>query len=58
MVHEKSKKSGGGEYSVVIAERYMVEAKSGSVDLSTLRSAVGSLDLGKLEAMKDEGVKK
>ena len=58
MVHEKSKKSGGGEYSVVIAERYMVEAKSGSVDLSTLRSAVGSLDLAKLEAMKNEGVKK
>ena len=58
LVHEKSRKSGGGEYSVVIADRFMVEAKSSSVDLNTLRSAVGSLDLGKLEAMKDEGVKK
>ena len=58
LVHEKSNKSGGGEYSVVIAERFMVEAKSSSVDLSTLKTAVASIDLAKLEAMKDEGVKK
>jgi len=58
LVHEKSIKSGGGEYSVVIADRFMVDAKSSSVDVNTLKSAVGSLDLGKLEAMKDEGVKK
>lgn len=58
LVHEKSRKSGGGEYSVVVADRFMVEAKSGSVDLNTLKSAVASLDLGKLEAMKDDGVKK
>ena len=58
LVHEKSRKSGGGEYSVVIADRFMVEAKSASVDLGTLKSAVSSLDLGKLEAMKDEGVTK
>ena len=58
LVHEKSTKSGGGEYSVVIAERFMVEAKSSNVDLNTLKTAVSSLDLGKLEAMKDEGVKK
>lgn len=58
LVHEKSLKSGGGEYSVVIADRFMVDAKSSSVDLGTLKSAVGSLDLGKLEAMKDEGATK
>ena len=58
MVHEKSNKSGGGEYSVVIGERFMVEAKSSSVDLGTLKTAVSGLDLAKLEAMKDEGVKK
>ena len=58
MVHEKSRKSGGGEYSVVIADRFMVEAKSSSVDLDTLKSAVGSLDLGKLESMKNDGVAK
>lgn len=58
LVREKSSKSGGGEYSVVVADRFMVEARSSSVDLGTLKSAVGSLDLGKLEAMKDEGVKK
>ena len=43
---------------MVVADRFMVEAKSGSVDLNTLKSAVASLDLGKLEAMKDDGVKK
>lgn len=58
LVREKSKKSGGGEYSVVIADRFMVDAKSSSVDLNTLKSAVASLDLGKLEAMKNEGVTK
>ena len=57
-MHEKSNKSGGGEYSVVIADRFMVDATSSSLDLNTLKSGVGSLDLGKLEAMKDEGVKK
>ena len=58
LVHEQSSKSGGGAYSVVIADRFLVEAKSSSVDVNTLKSAVGSLDVGKLEAMKDEGAKK
>ncbi|MEO8385345.1 MAG: YIP1 family protein, partial [Betaproteobacteria bacterium] len=58
LIHEKSRKSGGGEYNVVVGERFMVEAKSSSVDLNTLKSAVASIDLGKLESMKDEGVKK
>ena len=58
LVHEKSRKSGGGEYSIVIADRFMVEAKSSSVDLNTLKTAVGSIDMSKLETMKDEGVKK
>ena len=58
LVREKSRKSGGGEYSVVVADRFMVEARSSNVDLGSLKSAVGSLDLGKLEAMKEEGVKK
>ena len=58
LVHEKSAKSGGGEYGVVVADRFMVDAKSSNVDLNALKSAVGGLDLGKLESMKDEGVKK
>ena len=58
LVHETSRKSGGGEYSVVIAERFMVEAKSSNVDLNALKTAVAGIDLAKLEAMKDEGVKK
>ena len=58
LVHEKSRKGGGGEYNVVVAERFMVEAKSSNVDLNTLKSAVASIDLAKLESMKNEGVKK
>jgi len=35
-----------------------VSAKGRGVDLATLKTAVSSLDLGKLEAMKDIGVQK
>jgi hypothetical protein len=59
MVHEKgSKRGGGNEYTVVLGSRFVVSAKGRGVDLSTLRSAVSGLELGKLEAMKDVGVQK
>jgi hypothetical protein len=58
LVHEKISKSGSGnEFGVVLGDRFVVSAR-GNVDLSTLKSAVSGLDLGKLEAMKDVGVKK
>jgi hypothetical protein len=58
LVHERKSKSGTNEYGLVIGERFMVSAKSSDVDLDTLKSAVASLDLAKLESMKDAGVQK
>lgn len=60
MVNEKVSKQSGGtnSYSIVLGERFVVNASGRGVDIGTLKSAVASLDLKKLEAMKDEGVKK
>ncbi len=59
LVHEKMSKSGGtNEFGIVVGDRFMVSASSSSVDLDALRAAVGSLDLAKLESMKDAGVQK
>jgi hypothetical protein len=58
MVHEKIRKDGNNEYGVILGERFFVTAKGNNVDISTLKSAVASLDLPKLEAMKEVGLKK
>lgn len=59
MVHEEVSKTGGdNEYTVVVGERFIVSARGQGVAIDTLRSAVGSLDLGKLESMKDVGAVK
>ena len=57
MVHEKwDAQDRQGEYSVVLGQRYRVGA-SGQVDsLDQLKSAVQTIDLKKLEALKDAGV--
>jgi hypothetical protein len=58
MVHEKTSRRGGDEFAVVIGERFVVNAKGSGVNLAELKSAVSSLDLDKLESMKDVGVQK
>ena len=59
LVHEKgSKHDGGNEFTIVLGGRFIVSAKGRGVDLAGLKTAVSSLDLGKLEAMKDLGVQK
>jgi hypothetical protein len=59
LTHEKTSKTGGAnEYDVVLADRFVVSAKGRGVDLTTLKAAVASLDLGKLEGMKNAGVSK
>lgn len=58
IIHEKSRKDGGSEYDLVLGKRFIVAARGTGVDLNTLKSAVASLDLGKLESMKDVGVQK
>lgn len=58
LTHERDSKTGMDEFGVVIGERFMVSAKSDSVELAALKAAVGSLNLSKLESMKDVGVQK
>lgn len=58
MVKEKHTKQPGGsnEYSVVLGDRFVVAARGRGVDLATLKTSVASLDLAKLEGMKNVGV--
>ena len=59
LIHEKRSKTGGtNEFAVVIADRFVVSAKGRGVDLDALKAAVSSLDLAKLEGMKDAGVRR
>jgi hypothetical protein len=59
LVHERVSKTGGmNEFSIVLGERFVVKAEGRGVDVNQLKSAVASLDLGKLEGMKDVGVQK
>ena len=57
LTHEKTSKNGGtNEYSVVLGERFVVSASGRGVDVNALKAAVGSLDLAKIEGMKNAGV--
>jgi hypothetical protein len=58
LTHVESSKSGDDEFAVVVGNRFMVAARSSTLDVDALKAAVSGLDLGKLEAMKDIGVKK
>jgi hypothetical protein len=60
LVHERGSKQPGGsaEFSVVLADRFVVSAQGRGVELAQLEQAVRALDLGKLEAMKEAGVQK
>jgi hypothetical protein len=60
LVHERGSKRAGGssEFSVVLGQRFVVNAKGYGVDLPALKVAVSGLELAKLEAMKDVGVQK
>ena len=58
IVHEKGSKRGGtNEFSLVLGNRFVVTAKSSSITLNNLKTAVASLELAKLEALKDAGAK-
>jgi hypothetical protein len=53
MVHEKVSKTGGtNEFSMVVADRFMVNASGRGVDINQLKNAVSGLNLNQLEAMK------
>lgn len=49
---EISKKGGTNHYSVILADRFIVQADGTGVDINALKSGVASLDLGKIEALK------
>jgi hypothetical protein len=48
--------SRSGEYSVVVGQRFTVKASGDAGSIDDLKQAVASVDLGKLEAMREEGV--
>jgi hypothetical protein len=57
--HEKISNNGGSnEYALVLGDRFIVSASGRGIDTVALKSAVASLDLAKLESMKDMGVQK
>jgi hypothetical protein len=59
LVHERVSKTGGtNEFGLVLGDRFMVSAKGDGVGVNELKTAIGSLDLARLEAMKDAGVQK
>jgi hypothetical protein len=60
LMHQKSSKQPGGtnEFTVVLGDRFIVNAHGSGVDLASLKAAVAGLDLGKLEGLKSVGVQK
>ena len=58
LIHETwDTPSGSGEYSVVLGNRFTVKANGNADSIDQLKQAVASVDLAKLESMKDAGVK-
>jgi hypothetical protein len=57
-VHEKyDTHSRHGELHTLVGKRFAVELTGDGVDMSALESALGTVDLGKLESMKDANPK-
>jgi hypothetical protein len=58
LVHEEwDTQSKYGEYSVVVGKRFTVKANGNVDSIDQLKQAVASIDLAKLESLKDAGVK-
>ena len=58
LVHESwDKVNKTGDYTVVVGQRFSVKA-SGNAEIDQLKDAVNSVDLSKLESLKNEGVSK
>lgn len=47
-----------GEINVLVAKRFVVEVNGNNVTMDQMKSALGTIDLSKLESMKDFGVEK
>ena len=46
-----------GDIKILLAGRFEVEVSGNGVKMETIKSALGTIDLNKLEAMKAQGVK-
>ncbi|HVO45372.1 MAG TPA: Yip1 family protein [Steroidobacteraceae bacterium] len=58
LVHEKwDNRNRSGEYAVVVGDRFAVQVSGSASSIDDLKSAVASVNLSGLEALKDEGVK-
>ena len=59
LIHEEWNKSGNGEYTVIIADRFVVAVKgNGVADIGALKAALSSVNLSGLEALRTQGVKR
>lgn len=56
LVHEEWNGS-NGEYTIVLGDRFTVEVSGYAGSIDELKSALGEVDLGGLEGLKNEGVK-
>ena len=50
--------SKSGEYTVIVGNRFVVEIHGDGLDMPTTRQAIDQIDLARLDAMKDVGVRK
>ena len=58
VIEKQDRRSGAGEYGVVLADRFVVSARSANVDARALRGLVAKLDTAQLEALRDAGATK
>jgi len=58
VIEKQDKRSGAAEYGVVLADRFVVNARSDNVDAQALHAMIAKLDTAQLEALKDVGVQK
>ena len=57
--HEKyDKNSKSGEFTVIVGNRFLVEVNGNGIDMPAMKKAVETINLAKLESMKDVGVAK
>lgn len=56
-MYEKWNKSGDGEVTVVVGNRFLVQIDGRGLEMNELKSLISKVDLGKLEAMKNDGKK-
>jgi len=57
LMHEKwNKQSQSGEFGLVVADRFSVVVTGNAANIDELRQAAASVNLGGLEALKNEGV--